>query len=473
MEIISLPFVFLAIVSLIIYYCLNHKYRISFLALISCGFIATFSWSLLLYVLVFTLVNFLLGRLIAESRYRISIFRAGIFINLSQLVLLKYSSFAIDPFFHLMNSDIQVSTISEFLVPVGISYFTLQGLGYLINVYMRWEKPEIGYLNFALYIVFFPKFISGPVERSNNFLPQLNTVRSFNNADVVGGLRLVLRGFFKKVIIAGHLASTVNQAYSNTDSIGGINVLMVILIQPLYLYFDFSGYTDIAIGFARVFGINLMQNFNRPFLAENVTTFWRKFHISLSSWFNDYVFKQSSFRMRKLKSYATVFAMLITWILFGIWHGAGWNFMLLGLLQALAIYLEFITKQKRKVLFSYFPQKLRVWAGRIFTYCFFAISLTIFFAPDIQTTFRVFARFHDFGTFTKEGLLLLPLLLGLFFALTFIIAEILQNDYEIYFNKLQKRWNASRSLRLAVYFTACIIILSQLSGNTSFIYEMF
>ncbi len=473
MEIISLPFALACIIAILIYYSLDPRYRISFLSLLSFGFVATFGWYLLIYVFIFSLVNYLLGKSIYKSGHKRPLFRLGIIINLAQLVLLKYSSFAIVPFFKLFKIDIQDSGIFNFFLPVGISYFTLQGIGYLVNVYMRWELPERKFLDFALYIMYFPKFISGPIERSNHFLSQLKINHSFNTADVVIGLRIALRGFFKKVIVAAHLSSVVNSTYLNPDSAGGFTVLLVVLIQPLYLYFDFSGYTDIAIGFSRAFGINLIQNFERPFLAENVTTFWRKFHISLSSWFNDYIFKQASFRFRKLRSYATVFAVLVTWLLFGIWHGAGWNFMLLGLLQASAIYIEYITKHHKKVLFSKLPTLVGKWAGRFFTYLFFGFSLTFFFAPDLQTSIKVFSKFLGVGTCSGGNFLIFPLLFGLFFALIFIIGEILQNDYELLYSKIRNLWNCSRVLRITTYFVACILILSQLSGNTSFIYEMF
>ena len=155
------------------------------------------------------------------------------------------------------------------------------------------------------------------------------------------------------------------------ETLGGLNCILVMLIQPLYLYFDFSGYTNLALGFAKMYGIDLQPNFNRPFLSVNMTNFWRRFHISLSSWFNDYVFKQTSFRLRKMKSYATVIALFITWVLFGIWHGAGWNFMLLGFLQAFAIYYEYQTKRRRAAIFSRLPEITRKWTGRFFTYCFY------------------------------------------------------------------------------------------------------
>ena len=204
--------------------------------------------------------------------------------------------FRSDPVFEALNSTIAVSKLSEIIVPLGISYFTLQGIGYLINVKMGWEKPEKNFLIFLLYIIFYPKFLSGPVERSNHILPQLKQLTGFNDQQVSDGLRLALIGFFKKVAIANQIAPYTVGSYENINFADGSTSWLIFIIQPLYLYFDFSGYTDMARGVAKTFGIELLPNFNRPFFADNVTNFWKRFHISLSSWFNDYVFKQTSFK---------------------------------------------------------------------------------------------------------------------------------------------------------------------------------
>jgi len=350
----------------------------------------------------------------------------------------------------------------------------MQGIGYLVNVKMGWEKPETRFPDFFLYIAFYPKFLSGPIERSNHFLPQLKVNKVFNEENVSAGLKIALWGFFKKAVIANQLATTVVSAYSGIDNAGGLNVLLVVLVQPLYLYFDFSGYTDIAIGFAKTLGINLLPNFNKPFLSENITTLWRRMHMSLSLWFNDYVFKQTSFRLRKWGKYAPVFAVFITFTLFGIWHGAGWTFMIMGFLQALAINYEFFTKKWRVRLFSKMPGSLRIWTGRIFTYLFFGFSHIFFFSPDIKTAFTAFSKLQYINVFSNVNFMPGPLIYGLFFAVIFLAFEVLQTDFEVLYRKLQNNyWLHYKPLRIAVYYAATILILSQLSGGSTFIYEMF
>ncbi|NLA47845.1 MAG: MBOAT family protein, partial [Bacteroidales bacterium] len=300
MEIVSLLFAVLVIVSIFIYYALNPRYRVLFLTILSCGFIASYHVNLFIYVIIYTSINFYLGLKIPDSKFRLTLYRLGLAFNLSQLILLKYASFAIDPAFQLFNLDVQVQNLAKIILPFGISYFTLQGIGYLINVKMGWEKPERNFVNFLLYIIFYPKFLSGPIERSNHFLPQLSSLDTMNTHKITEGLKIALVGFFQKTVIANQLGPLINNTYSDLSLYSGFDLWAVLLIQPFYLYFDFAGYTNIAIGFAKIYGIELLPNFNRPFLSENVTTFWKRFHMSLSLWFHDYVFRQFSFKYRKL-----------------------------------------------------------------------------------------------------------------------------------------------------------------------------
>lgn len=473
MDLISIPFAIVVITSVLVYYLINQNYRVYFLLLLSCGFIAGFNFYLLFYVVCFSLINYLVGINIPGSNFRNALFRIGLIINLLQLVLLKYSSFMVDPVFRLFKLDFNFSILNETILPLGISYFTLQGIGYLVNIKMGWEKPERRFSDFLLYIIFFPKFLSGPIERSNHFLPQLKVIKSFNEKQVSDGLRIALFGFFKKVVIANQLGTLVTSTYSEINTLGGLNLLIIVIIQPLYLYFDFSGYTDIAIGLAKAFGIDLLPNFNRPFLSENVTTFWKRFHMSLSLWFNDYVFKQVSFRRRKWGKYAAVFAVFVTFTLFGIWHGAGWNFMFLGLVQALAINYEFFTKKTRTSIFSKMPYFIRVWAGRSFTYIFFGLSLVFFFSPNLGSSFRFFSKMIDLESALNPEKFGMVLFLTMCFALIILFFETLANDYIQPLSKVEKYWNKHKMLRLGVYFIAIFLIITQIGGNVSFIYQMF
>lgn len=474
MEITSPLFLLISLASVFVFYLLNTRYRIIFLTILSAGFVGSLSILLLAYIFAYTLVNYYLGIKISDSNQKSAFFRLGVFINLIQLILLKYSTFALDPLFNLTGISIELSKLSKMLLPVGISYFTLQSLGYLINIKNGWEKPEKKFLYFFQYIIFFPKFLSGPVERSNHFLPQLNKNIKFNDQYLADGARLVLIGCFKKVAIANQLSPYALSVYS-IDNAEGYLSWVLFLIQPLYLYFDFSGYTDIAIGISKMFGIDLLPNFQRPFFAENVTTFWKRFHMSLSSWFNDYIFRPTSFKYRRWGIKASLYAVLITWTLFGIWHGAGWTFMFIGLIQAFAISYEFFTKKIRLKIFAGVPVIITRWFGRVITYLFYCVSLVFFFSPDVKSAVTFIAGlsslsgpspFTDISIKPFQVIIYIPLVLFL---------EFLRNDHQDKYERLFAIWSGEnrKYLRWIVYSVMITIIYISGFKSVQFIYANF
>ncbi len=477
MDITSLYFVSFSVISIFIYYLLKSEYRVLFLALLSCAFIATYSYLLLVYVLAYSAINYIIGLKMPDQRFRKLLFTTGIVINLAQLLLLKYVTFTINPLFELLNIDADLTIISRIIIPVGVSFFTLQGIGYLVNVNLGWEKPERNFIYFLLYISFFPRFLSGPIDRSNHFLPQLREEKSFDSQKIADGFRLVLFGLFKKVAIANQLIPIVNMAYADIDNSAAYSLWAVMLIQPLYLYFDFSGYTDIAFGFARAFGLELRPNFNRPFMSENMTEFWKRFHISLSSWFHDYIFIRTSYRYRRWGKKASHFALFLTWVLFGVWHGAGWNFMLLGFLQALAIFYEFSTKRLRVQIFSKLPDVFRIWLGRICTYLFYSIALVFFFAPDIDSVFTFFSKLPLLSGTLPGGVRDEIFQLVMIFISVILIFEILKHDFSNSFDKIESYWSSKKSIfrivRWAIYCILITIIIVFNSEVQQFIYFQF
>jgi len=477
MQITSQYYILLSLVSIFIYYLLNKRYRVLFLALLSGAFIVTYSYILLLYVLGFTLVNYMIGLKLPDSGRKKTLYLTGIIFNVLQLILLKYVSFTINPILNLLHVDVDLTIIARVIVPLGVSYFSLQGIGYLINLKMGWEKPEKSFPDFLLYIIFFPKFVSGPIERSNHFLPQLKEGKTFDMGVVSSGLRVILIGLFKKVAIANQLAPYVVDMFKDLPSAEPWSLWLIFILLPVYLYFDFSGYTDIAIGIARTFGIEILPNFNSPFFAHNVTTFWKRFHISLASWFGDYIFRQMVFKRRKWGVYASVYAVFITWTLFGIWHGAGWNFMALGFLQALLINYEFFTRKARYKVFSRLPGFVNIWTGRIFTYLFYCISLVFFFAPDLKSVFAYFARLTEVhGRLYMDDLSLKPFMLLIYVPL-FLFVEFLQNDMNKTYLKLEKFWlgnsNRSRIFRWTTYSLIITIIYIVGLKAEQFVYANF
>lgn len=475
MDISSFSFAIIAIIAGLVFYLLPVAYRVFYLVLLSCIFLAGFSVWLMLYMVGYTLFNFYTGKAIAVGQpYRAAFYRLGIGINLLQLALLKYHSFLIDPVFGWFHRDMTLDPLTAIILPLGISFFTLQGIGYLINVYKGWEKPAQQLLPFSLYIFFFPKFLSGPVERSNRFLPQITNDLGFDHRNLTAGFQLILSGFFKKAAIANQLGYFVNDVYGNLDYYSGPTLWMVVLLQPVYLYFDFSGYTDMALGFARLFGIRLTPNFERPFLAENVSVFWRRFHMSLTNWFNDYIFKQVSFKYRRWGNYAPAFAVFLTFTLFGIWHGAGWQFMALGFIQAAAINYEFFTKRQRTWLFSKTNKFTKVWVGRIFTYSFYAFSLVFFFSPNIKTVGTFFK-----GLGIRSGSMLLSqskweFIAALSFAVILLLLELYRNDFESPYKRLAGYFEKNAIARYALLYVMLAAVLYFYTGTANqFVYQQF
>jgi D-alanyl-lipoteichoic acid acyltransferase DltB (MBOAT superfamily) len=405
-------------------------------------------------------------------------YKVGIVFNLLQLLLLRYASFTIDPFLSLLNSDVQVSLLSKLIIPIGISYFTLQGVGYLVNIKMAWETPEKNFMNLFLYFIFYPKFLSGPIERSNHFLPQIKKEKVFVEGNVVIGFRLLLFGLFKKIVIANKLAPYLQQAYEDIDKVDGWSLWILLLLQPLYLYFDFSGYTDIARGFARLFGIKLLPNFNKPFLANSVTNFWKRFHISLAAWFNDYVFKRTMFKYRKWGNGAVLYALLLTWVLFGIWHGAGWNFMLLGFIQAIAVTYEYYTKKQRISLYAKLHPSARILIGRTATYLFYSVSLVFFFSPDLNVVINFFSGLFSFNgipaLFTPISVQ--PYMVGFYIAIILLV-EYIHNDVKSVSAKVESFWfdksNVKKMIRWTIYSVMLTLILMMQSEVEQFVYVNF
>ncbi len=264
----------------------------------------------------------------------------SILCNLGILFAFKYFNFVaenLQQLFNTVNIGTQIPYF-DVLLPVGISFYTFQSMSYTIDVYFGKLKPEKHFGYFALYVSFFPQLVAGPIERSTHFLPQLKKHIQFNPEMVITGLRLILWGFFKKVVIADRLAPYVNRVYDSPDKYEGFPVILAIYFFAIQIYCDFSGYTDIARGSARLLGIQLMKNFNLPYFSHSITNFWQRWHISLSTWFRDYVYiPLGGNRCSKARSYINI---AIVFIVSGLWHGANWTFIVWGAMHGLMLSVE-------------------------------------------------------------------------------------------------------------------------------------
>ena len=387
---ISLEFLIFFTIVFIVFFSVPLKFRLLVLLLASFYFIGVASPVFLFYSGLFVVSNFFVGKLIANKdfKYRKQIYFLGQTINIGGLVFYKYINFLFENINFGLNlfSKVEIPYLT-FIIPLGISYYTFQGISYQYLIYKANDKPEPNILNMALYMLFFTKIMAGPIERHRTFLPQLRKNLEFDYNRVIEGSQLVLWGLFKKVVIGDTFAIMVTKMHGNIDVVYGPVVVFAFLLQPIQLYCDFSGYTDMAIGFSRIFGLNLSPNFNQPFLARTVGEFWRRWHISLSSWCNDFIYNRLLLKHRKWGDWAAIYAIFVSFMIIGIWHGAKWTYVMVGVLQVLALSYEFLTRRWRGLLVKKYPEQIVIWGSRILLYLFVCLFLTFFFSDTIGEAF--------------------------------------------------------------------------------------
>lgn len=470
--------VFLA-VTFLLYYGIGIKYRQFVLFIASILFIAFLSPKLVLFTLVFVILNYFLGILLEKyllTEYRLRVFWTAIAANVGILAFFKYINFAfenINAVFAMLAVDQNIPLLS-LIVPVGISYYTFQALGYIIRINRKAEKAERNFLHFANYLIFFPKFLAGPVERSQHFFSQLNVDIRFDADNVSAGLRLFLWGMFKKVVIGNNLGAPVFLVYENMHNYSGVSLMLVFFVQTIHLYCDFSGYTDMALGIARIFGIKLVDNFNRPFFAKNVGELWRRWHISLSSWCNDFIFSPFIVKYRRFGNRAAIAGIFVTFFVIGIWHGANWTFVVVGLLQGIAISYEFATKRKRIEIASKLNPKFVVFASRILTFLFFCFTLIFFNAHSIGDAWYFITHIFTNLRVQLTGNKLIYDSAGFFialiaFAVMFVIEVFNEKGIDVSANFLRK----PRLVRWIGYYILIAFIFYYSGAGDTFVYLKF
>ncbi|WP_349663562.1 MBOAT family protein [Cellulophaga lytica] len=345
--------IFLPVVFFLYWFVVNKNLQLqNFLLLVaSYVFYGWWDWRFLSLIAFSTLVDYSLGVLLGkeekESKRKVYLW-TSIIVNLGFLGFFKYYNFFVESFvdaFTFFGQEIEIGTLN-IILPVGISFYTFQTLSYTIDVYKRNLEPTKKFIAFAAFVSFFPQLVAGPIERASNLLPQILKKRSFNYCEAKDGLRLMLWGLFKKVVIADSLSPIVNDIFSNYSTLSSPVLIMGAIFFAFQIYGDFSGYSDIAIGTAKLFGIELMSNFKFPYFSKNIGEFWRRWHISLSTWFRDYLYiPLGGSRGSKLKGIRNVFAIFIV---SGFWHGANWTFIFWGLFHALLFLPSFILGTNRK-----------------------------------------------------------------------------------------------------------------------------
>lgn len=282
-----------------------------------------------------------------------------------------------------------------FLLPVGISYYTFMAIGYTVDVYNEEIEAEKNIGIVALFISFFPLVLSGPIERATNMIPQFKSDLKLNPSNFAPGFKLMLWGYFMKLVVADRLAIYVNAIYDNLANHSGDTILLAATLYPIQVYADLGGYSLIAIGVSRILGIEVMHNFNRPFFATSMAVFWRRWHISLIKWLTDYVYTPLAFGFRQYGIWGIVLALMVTFILSGIWHGATWGFLVWGVLQGIFLSVEALMNKRRTKLVARYELKdnrLYVLFSMFVTFVLFAVSEVFIRAINFGDALLVFQK---------------------------------------------------------------------------------
>ena len=396
--------IFFPLVTLI-YFLLPHRYRWIHLLTSSCIFYCAFIPSYI-FILFFTItIDYFSALLITKSKGlpKKALLILSLFCNISVLLIFKYFNFfttIVSSIFHALHIAITPLPFLDIILPIGLSFHTFQAMSYTIEVYRENQKPEKHFGIFALYIMFFPQLVAGPIERPQNLLHQFYEEHDPDYAAILSGLRQMLWGFFKKIVIADRLAQFVNPVFSSPTDYNGINLAIALLFFAYQIYFDFSGYSDIALGSARILGFRLMRNFNHPFQSKSVTEFWRRWHISLSTWFNDYLFTPFIIQRRSWGKLGIILGLLSTFLISGLWHGAGWTFVFFGLIHGLAMIYEFMTKGIRTKLAKIIPDIIYIPICRIITFLFLIFSWLFFRSPDLTFAKLYWLKMTSYNQFS-------------------------------------------------------------------------
>jgi alginate O-acetyltransferase complex protein AlgI len=362
--------IFLPVVFVLYWFAVKNDLKLQnvLLLIASYFFYSWWDWRFLLLLMFNSIMNYIIGIGIDENelkKKRNIWLTLGLIVNIGSLCTFKYYNFFIDSFidllslfgYHLSRHPVNI------ILPLGISFYTFLSLSYIIDIYKRNSKAHRNFVEVLLTLSFFPIILAGPIQRPSTLLPQITTKREFDFNKVVDGLRQILWGLFKKVVLADTCGANADYIFINHSSIDGSVLIMGAVYYAFQIYGDFSGYSDMAIGTARLFGFNLMRNFAYPYFARDIAEFWQRWHISLTSWFRDYIFMPISVTISwkiskekvlfiKTDMFIYIVASLITWFLTGFWHGANYTFIIWGMIHGLFLILYQWQKQPRKRLFK-------------------------------------------------------------------------------------------------------------------------
>lgn len=478
--------IFLPIVFALYWFVTNRHLKLQNVLIVAASYVfyGWWDWRFLSLIVFSTLIDYAVGLGLSKEndrKKRKALIWTSILVNLGFLGFFKYYNFFLDNFiqsFSFFGKDIQANTL-DIILPVGISFYTFQTLSYTIDVYKRKLEPTRDIVSFAAFVSFFPQLVAGPIERATDLLPQFQSKRTFDYSKAVDGTRQILWGLFKKIVIADNCAEYANLIFNNSEDYSGSTLVLGALFFSFQIYGDFSGYSDIAIGTSRLFGFDLKRNFAFPYFSRDIAEFWRRWHISLSTWFRDYLYiPLGGSRGGTGMQVRNIF---IIFIVSGFWHGANWTFIVWGALNAI-YFLPLLLSNKNRMNIDVVAQgkvfpSLKECTSIIITFSMTVVAWIVFRADSLSHASQYILDMIDPSVLSipyineaKTGNSILPLQLLLMLCI-FILIEWLGREQQFATAIFGDKW--PRPLRWSFYFALATITLLFSGQEQDFIYFQF
>lgn len=473
--------IFLPVVFLLYWFVTNKNLKLQNFLIVAASYLfyGWWDWKFLSLVLFSTIIDYSIGVKLKTENNQIKrkiLLWISIMVNLGFLGFFKYYNFFLDNFitaFSFFGNKIQSNSLN-IILPVGISFYTFQTMSYTIDVYKRKLEPTKDFIAFTAFVSFFPQLVAGPIERATNLLPQFYIKRKFDYSKSVDGMRQILWGLFKKIVIADNCATHANMIFNNSDDYSGSTLVLGALFFSFQIYGDFSGYSDIAIGTSRLFGFDLMRNFNFPYFSRDIAEFWRRWHISLSTWFRDYLYIPLG--GSRGGTWMKVKNTFIIFIVSGFWHGANWTFIVWGVLNAL-YFLPLLLKNKNRNNLETVAQGKLFPSIKDFSFMILTFGLTVFAwiffrAENIGHAINFISEIFSYSLFSipefpargaAKNIVILVLI--------FILIEWKGREWDYAIQNLaitSKRW-----VRFIIYYIIIILIFLFGGQDQQFIYFQF
>ena len=485
----SLEFAFFMLIVFCTYWLFRSSRRIQNLLLLVASYVfyGWWDWRFLILLVSISIVNYLIGINIGagkcDRRKRVYLI-FGLVVNLGVLGFFKYFNFFTDGFIDLISLlGFQVKDVTlNIILPLGISFYTFLSISYILDVYKGKTSAEKDFFNVMLALSFFPIILAGPIQRPSTLLPQIRIPRKFEYSLAIDGLRQILWGLFVKIVVADNLSPFVTDVFDSYSGMQGSTLFVGALFYSVQILADFSGYSHIAIGTASILGFRLMQNFKAPYFVRNIVDFWRRWHISLTTWFRDYLFLPVSFSISwriktgkvlliKTELFIYIIASLLTWFLTGLWHGANYTFLIWGLLHGFLLILYRIqAKPRKRILKKLNIDKDNIWLAiseGLLTFLFIVVTWVIFRSESVNASIEYIKRMFSSSLFANPGDLPVK---EIVFALLFLIIEFIQRSKN---HPLQFDASVGVLIRWSIYVSLVAIILFFGGSANQFIYFQF